>query len=79
MYYVYRNNQFVRSFPTESEGKEFVLDQIRQWRASGAKGHPAYKLSWNGNGVVLISWPAATFADMDSQTLARQDSWRLTV
>jgi hypothetical protein len=67
-YYVYRSGQHVRSFNTEAEGIEWVLEQIKQWRQSGASGHPEYKVCWNGHGATtLVTWKQSTFRELDAQ------------
>lgn len=67
-YYVYINGQHARSFHTEDEGKQWVLAQIANWRRNGAKGHPEYKLCWNGQtSATLVTWLASTFAELDAR------------
>lgn len=64
-YYVYCNGQHVRSFNTEREGVDYVLARIKGWKDSGAKGHPAYKVCYNGStSATLVSWQAITFAEL---------------
>lgn len=61
-YYVYCNDQHVRSFHTEGAARAWVSELIAANLRAGAKGHPAYKLCYNGSeSVTITTWERRTF------------------
>lgn len=52
-YYLYQNNQFVKSFPTQEAGVAGIDKLLSDWQMNAPR-HPALKLCYNGFESVTI-------------------------
>ena len=58
-YYLYQNNQFVKSFRTQEDGIAGIDKLLQDWKMNAPR-HPALKLCYNGfKSVTIKEYPAS--------------------